>query len=139
MVNGKSQLYRKLKNMNFVENFTELETYKLAREISFEIFQFTKSFPAEEKYSLTDQIRRSSRFVGAQIAECWAKRRYEKHFISKLTDADAEQYETVHWLSIANECNYLSDSDYITLKKKCDALSKKINSMIQKSSQFCNL
>lgn len=125
--------------MNFVKSFEELETYKLAREISFEVFQMTKSFPADEKYSLTDQIRRSSRSVGAQLAECWAKRKYEKHFISKLTDADSEQYETLHWLSIAVECNYISKENYNLLKEKCEALSKKINSMIQKSSKFCNL
>lgn len=125
--------------MNFVESFTDLDTYKLAREISFEVFQITKSFPAEEKYSLTDQIRRSSRSVGAQIAESWAKRKYEKHFISKLTDADAEQYETLHWLSVAFECKYISRDEYYSLKNKSEVLSKKINSMIQKSSKFCTL
>ncbi len=70
--------------------------YKLARQLSLEIYKLTKSFPKEEMFSLTDQIRRSSRSVGAQIAEAWAKRRYEKHFISKLTDADGEQQETQH-------------------------------------------
>ncbi len=76
---------------NFVHNFRELNVYKLAKQLSLEIFHLTKSFPKEETYSLTDQIRRSSRSVGAQIAESWGKRRYERHFISKLTDAEAEQ------------------------------------------------
>lgn len=73
--------------MSYAGSFKDLQTYKLSREISFEIFKITEDFPKEEKYSLTDQIRRSSRSVGAQIAECWAKRRYAKHFVSKLTDA----------------------------------------------------
>jgi len=73
-----------------------------------EIFSITKSFPRDEMFSLTDQIRRSSRSVGAQIAEAWAKRKYEKHFISKLTDADGEQQETQHCIEIALDCTYLS-------------------------------
>ena len=68
----------------------------------------TKSFPKEEMYSLTDQIRRSSRSVGAQIAEAWAKRHYEKHFISKLTDSDGEQHETQHWIEVAEDCGYIT-------------------------------
>ncbi len=80
--------------MEYVKSYRDLEVYKLTRQLSLEIYELTKSFPKEEMYSLTDQIRRSSRSVGAQIAEAWAKRRYEKHFISKLTDADGEQQET---------------------------------------------
>jgi len=84
--------------MAYVKSFRDLEVYKLAREVSKEIFLLSKEFPKEEKYSLTDQIRRSSRSVGAQIAEAWGKRKYELHFISKLTDADSEQLETQHCL-----------------------------------------
>jgi four helix bundle protein len=83
--------------MVYVKSFRDLEVYKLAREVSKEIYLLSKAFPSEERYSLTDQIRRSSRSVGAQIAESWGKRRYENHFISKLTDADSEQLETQHW------------------------------------------
>ena len=82
--------------MEYVQSFTELEVYKLSRNLSKEIFNVSKNFPREEMYSLTDQMRRSSRSIGAQIAEAWAKRRYEKHFLSKLTDADGEQSETQH-------------------------------------------
>lgn len=82
--------------MAYVSNFRELEVYKLSRELSKEIFELTKTFPKEEKFSLVGQVRRSSRSVGAQIAEAWGKRRYEKHFISKLTDADGEQLEIQH-------------------------------------------
>ena len=90
------------------KSFRDLEVYKLARQLSLEIFKTSKSFPKEEMYSLTDQIRRSSRSVGAQITEAWAKRRYKKHFISKLTDADGEQQETQHWIETALDCGYLS-------------------------------
>ena len=75
--------------MEYVKSYRDLEVYKLSREICKEIFILTKKFPPEEKYSLTYQIRRSSSSVGSQIAEAWGKRRYEMHFISKLTDADA--------------------------------------------------
>lgn len=123
--------------MNYALSFKELDTYKLAREVSFDIFSITKEFPSEEKYSLTDQIRRSSRSVGAQIAESWGKRRYEKHFISKLTDADAGQLETQHWLEIAKECTYIDEDQFDRLTEKCESLGKKINMMIQKSDKFC--
>ncbi len=82
--------------MQYVKSFRDLHVYKLARISSEIIVEIPKSFPKEEKYSLTDQIRRSSRSVGAQIAESWAKRNYVRHFISKLTDADGEQLETQH-------------------------------------------
>jgi four helix bundle protein len=81
----------------YAAHYRELRVYSLSRELSNEIFKFTKDFPREERYALTDQIRRSSRSIGAQIAEAWGKRRYELHFISKMTDADAEQLETQHW------------------------------------------
>ena len=74
----------------YVESFRDLLAYQKAKAIAKEIFQLTKAFPREEAYSLTDQIRRSSRSIGAQIAEAWGKRSYEKHFISKLTDADGD-------------------------------------------------
>ena len=78
--------------------FQDLLAYKKSFELAMDIFSISKSFPAEEKYSLTDQIRRSSRSVSANIAEATRKRRYEKHFISKLTDSDAENSETRVWL-----------------------------------------
>ena len=76
--------------------FRDLMVYQKAREVARRIFELTKVFPKEEIYSLTDQGRRASRSVGAQIAEAWGKRRYERHFVSKLTDADSEQLETQH-------------------------------------------
>lgn len=95
----------------YTHSFRGLLAYKLARELSLLVFERTKQFPKEEAYALTDQIRRSSRSIGANIAEAWAKRRYEKHFISKLTDADGEQQETQHWLETAVNCHYLTPAE----------------------------
>ena len=124
--------------MIYVKSFRELEVYKLAREVSKEIFIITKSFPKEELYSLTDQIRRSSRSIGAQIAEAWGKRRYEMHFISKLTDADAEQLETQHWLEVSEESHYIDAAKRDLLLSKCESVGKMLQKMIDKASSFCN-
>jgi four helix bundle protein len=123
--------------MAYVKSFRDLEVYKLAREVSKEIYLLSKEFPKDEKYSLSDQIRRSSRSVGAQIAEAWGKRKYENHFISKLTDADSEQLETQHWLEVSEECNYLNAEISTSLLRKCESIGKMIQSMIDKSSTFC--
>ena len=123
--------------MTYVKSYRDLEVYKLAREVSKEIFILSKTFPKEETYSLTDQIRRSSRSVGAQIAEAWGKRRYEHHFISKLTDADSEQLETQHWLDESEECKYLKPATSKLLLQKCESIGKMLQSMIDKSSTFC--
>jgi four helix bundle protein len=123
--------------MQFAESYRDLEVYKLSRQISREIFEISKTFPREETYSLTDQVRRASRSVGAQIAEAWAKRKYEKHFISKLTDADGELEETQHWIEIAVDCHYISSEISSNLKAKCISVSKMIHAMINKSAQFC--
>jgi four helix bundle protein len=125
------------KKSKYARSFKELEVYKQSRELSGKIFQLTMNFPQEEKYSLTDQIRRSSRSVGAQIAESWGKRRYENHFILKLTDADAEQYETQHWIEVAHECNYIEKETFDELLNQCESIGRMINSMIEKASLFC--
>lgn len=134
---------RKLNLMNERESsrarcFRDLVVYQKAREVSRLIFEITRSFPKEETYSLVDQIRRSSRSIGAQIAEAWGKRRYEKHFVSKLSDADAEQLETQHWLETAADIGYLKRDD---AEKICDALreiGKTLNSMMVKGKLFCS-
>jgi len=123
--------------MAYVKSFRELEVYKLARVVSWEIFVLTQKFPKVELYSLTDQIRRSSRSVGAQIAEAWGKRRYELHFISKLTDADGEQLETQHWLEVAEESGYIGLTAKNELLGKCESIGKMLNNMMGKSSSFC--
>jgi len=124
--------------MRLANSFRDLEVYKLSRQLSKEIFEISKSFPKEEIYSLTDQMRRSSRSVGAQIAEAWAKRRYEKHFISKLTDSDGEQQETQHWIEVAFDCGYINELTMDDLITKCCTIGKMLNSMITKSSLFCS-
>ena len=101
------------------------------------VFRLSKTFPKDEMYSLTDQIRRAARSVGAQIAEAWGKRRYEKHFVSKLTDADAEQMETQHWVSEALDCEYLSTADAAQLNSGLEEIGRMLNSMIEKADSFC--
>ena len=90
-----------------IRHFNELDVYQLAMDSAMRIFEASKVFPAEERYSLTDQIRRSSRSVCANISEGWRKRRYPRAFVSKLSDADAEAAETQVWLEFTNKCGYL--------------------------------
>src|SRR5262245_58917671 len=97
--------------LQHADSFRDLVVYAKARQLAQDVFRLSKYFPKEEAYSLTDQIRRSSRSIGAQIAEAWGKRRYSRHFISKLTDADAEQLETQHWVDVALSCEYIKASE----------------------------
>jgi len=127
-----------MSNLAYAKSHRELIVYQKTRALANEIFILTKSFPKEEMYSLTDQIRRSSRSIGAQIAEAWAKRRYEKHFISKLTDADGEQHETQHWLETALDCEYISQAQAQALVEKCREVGRLLGSMMDKADLFCN-
>ena len=122
-----------------VESFRDLVVYKKTRQLSLEIFRITKTFPKEEMFSLTDQIRRSSRSVGAQVAEAWAKRRYERHFISKPTDADGEQQETQHWIDTAADCGYLTQDQAAQLNQKCTEIGRLLGGMIAKADLFCGV
>jgi four helix bundle protein len=124
--------------MEYVKCYRDLEVYKLSRDSSQRIFEITKQFPKEKIYSLTDQIRRSSRSVGAQIAEAWAKRKYPKHFVNKLTDADGEQMETQHWIETAVDCSYITKEATSELLHKFATIGKMLNSMINKADKFCN-
>ncbi len=94
--------------MELIKTHKDLEVYKLAYRLAMDIFELSKSFPKEEKYSLTDQIRRSSRSVAANIAEAFRKRRYEKYFVSKLSDAEGEAAETQTWLDLSQDCKYIT-------------------------------
>jgi four helix bundle protein len=125
--------------LEHAKSFRDLVVYETARKLAKSIFEVTKSFPKEEMYSLTDQVRRSSRSVGAQISEAWAKRRYKKHFISKLTDADGEQQETQHWIETAEDCGYLSPEQTQKLNSGLSEIGRMINSMINKADIFCNM
>src|SRR5882762_8160622 len=127
--------------MEFVKSFTDLEVYKLSRQLAKEVFEASKKFPKEEMYSLTDQVRRSSRSVGAQLAEAWAERSSEKHFVSKLIPiaigTDGDQLETQHWIETALDCSYCSSELAGGLLHQYTLVGKMLNSMIGKSEQFC--
>lgn len=123
------------------KSFRDLDVYQLARQLSLVrrlADETSKSFPKEEMYSLTDQIRRSSRSVGGQIAEAWGKRRYKKHFISKLTDSDGEQQETQHWIETALDCSYITTICSKDLLERYDSVGRMLNSMINKADSFCS-
>ncbi len=123
--------------MRHADSFRDLVVYQKARAVSRRFFELSKSFPAEERFSLTDQGRRSSRSIGAQIAEAWAKRGYEKHFVSKLTDADGEQQETQHWADTALDCGYLTAQMRDELVDELERIGRMLQAMIDKSGQFC--
>ena len=117
-------------------DFKELLAYKKAFSLAMEIKIISDSFPKEEKYSLTDQIRRSSRSVCANMAESYRKRRYVNHIISKLTDCDAENSETTVWLDFAFECKYVSSDIHFDLTAKSLEIGKLINYMINNPEKF---
>lgn len=120
-----------------IESFRELNVYKMAFELQQEIFALTKEFPKEELYSLTDHIRRSSRSIGANIAESWQKRRYPAHFVSKLSDADGEQAETQHWLDTSLKCKYISSEEHSRLLKKCKRIGRMLGKMMAEPEKWC--
>lgn len=117
-------------------DFRELLAYQKGFRLAMDIFNVSKSFPPDEKYSLTDQIGRSSRSVCANIAEAYRKRRYANHFISKLTDSDAENSETNVWLEFAYNCEYISEETYANLTEKNIEIGKLINYMINNPDKF---
>ena len=124
--------------MQHAKSFRDLEVYKAAYELSREIYEASQRFPREERYALTDQIRRSSRSVGAQISEAWAKRRYQRHFVSKLTDADGEQQETQHWIQTALDCGYLSPAGARDWLERYASVGRMLHGMIHKADRFCS-
>jgi four helix bundle protein len=119
-----------------IRHFRELEVYQLAMDSAMQIFEVSKRFPPEEKYSLTDQIRRSPRSVCANIAEAWRKRRYPNAFVSKLSDADAEAAETQVWLEFASKCGYLNRGDVEELDKTYDHIMGKLVNMFTRPEQW---
>ena len=123
--------------MNKVNSVRELEVYKGAFALQQAIFVLSKSFPREETYSLTDQIRRASRSVGANLSEAWAKRRYPAHFLSKLTDSDGELQETLHSLETAEACEYLKPEQGLVLQEQAAAVGRQLGSMIVRYETFC--
>jgi len=125
------------KTLPYARSFRDLVVYQRQRQLARRVFEVTRSFPREEAYSLTDQIRRASRSIGAQIAEAWAKRGYERHFLSKLSDADAEQNETQHWIETAQDCSYINSSQADELLNFCREIGRMLGSMKEHSADFC--
>lgn len=126
-----------MSGLKHAESFRDLIVYQKSRQLQREILKLTKSFPREEMFSLTDQIRRSSRSIGANITEAWAKRRYEKHFVSKLTDSDGEQMETQHWIETAWEGEYIDQKTSTQLVDKCLEVGRMLGGMMDKAEMFC--
>jgi len=124
--------------MSQINSFKDLIVYQKAYKLAMEIFEITKSFPKEEKYSLTDQIRRSSRSVTSCIAESWAKRRYVKAFINKLTDSLGEEYETEVWLDYSKDSNYINESTHKDLINGYDEVRKMLISIINNPDKWCS-
>ena len=119
-----------------INSAKDLEVYKKSYRLSMEIFELSKRFPAEERFALTSQIRRSSRSVCLNLREAWAKRRYEAHFISKLSDCDGENSETDSSLDFARDCGYLTDQQHIELTKLCAEVGRMLGSMIKNCGPF---
>jgi four helix bundle protein len=116
--------------------FKQLKVYQKAYKLAMQIFEMSKKFPVEEKYSLTDQIRRSSRSVCANIAEAYRKRRYPKHFTSKITDADAETSETIVWLDFAMDCKYIAKETHDHLENEYEEVGKMLGYMADHPEKF---
>ena len=119
-----------------IRNFRDMRVYQRAFKLQQLIFESTKSFPREERYSLTDQIRRASRSIGANLAEAWQKRRYPAHFVSKLTDADGEQAETEHWIETAMACSYLSEAQGVAFLEHCRDIGGMLGNMLAQADSF---
>jgi four helix bundle protein len=123
--------------MSQINSFRDLIVYQKSYDLAMEIFEFTKTYPKEEKYSLTDQIRRSSRSVTSNIAEAWAKRIYIKSFVSKLSDSLGEEFETEVWLHFSKDCDYINVETCNRLMGGYDEVRKMLISMMNNPEKFC--
>lgn len=119
-----------------MDDFSDLLVYKKSFELAMNIFELSKSFPKDEMYSLTDQIRRSSRSTNICLVEAYRKRRYKAHFISKLSDSDMENSETKGWLKFAFECKYLDKEQHEKLTLQSDEVGKLLNHMINNPEKY---
>jgi four helix bundle protein len=122
--------------MNRIISHKDLKVYQLSFEAAMQIFEISKSFPTEEKYSLTDQIRRSSRSVSGNIAEGWRKRRYPKSFVAKFSDSEGEAAETQVWLDYALACKYINEKDYEEIFGKYNHIIAMLVKMITNPQQW---
>jgi four helix bundle protein len=119
-----------------IKSAKELDVYKKAYQLAMEIFELSRTFPPEERYALTSQIRRSSRSVSMNLREAWAKRRYEAHFISKLTDCDGESSETDTSLDFARDCGYISEAQHENLTAFSAEIGRMLGSMLRNPGPF---
>jgi four helix bundle protein len=122
--------------MNY-RGYKDLRVFQLSYKLAMDIFEITKTFPKEEKFSLTDQIRRSSRSVPANIAEAWKKRSYPKMFVSKIIDAAGEAGETEVWLDVSKDSNYISIKEYKERMDGYDEVNRMLYGMAEKPEKFC--
>ena len=113
-----------------IRNHRELEVFRKAMAAAMDIYEFSKAFPKEERYSLTDQVRRASRSVAANLTEAWRKRRYRAAFISKLSDAETEAAETQTWIEFAVKCGYLDRKQAVVLYRTYEAIIRTLVGMI---------
>ena len=120
-----------------LKHFRDLEVYQFAFQAAMKIFEITKVFPIEEKYSMTDQIRRSSRSVCSNLAEAWRKRKYKAVFVNKLTDAMQEASETQSWLEFALACKYINNVIFTELDNEYEKIIAMLNSMEMNADKFC--
>ena len=119
-----------------INSAKDLKVYKVAYELAMQVFHLTKTFPPEEKFALTSQVRRSSRSVCLNLREAWAKRRYEAHFISKLTDCDGENSETDSSLDFARDCKYITPDQHTKLVALGEEVGRRLGGMIKNSGTF---
>lgn len=117
-------------------NFREMEVYKEAFAFQQEVFEVSKSWPKEEMYALTDQVRRSTRAIGANFAEAWGKRRYPAHFLSKLTDSDGENLESQHWIDTAEACGYISEDQAKIWRETSERVGRLLGATMAKRESF---
>ena len=119
-----------------IRSVEDLRVYQEAFELQQEVFRISKEWSGEERYSLVQQVRRSSRSIGANISESWAKRRYPPHFASKLTDADGELQETAHWIKTARACSYMTDQQYFDFQARIQNVGRALGRMISMPEKF---
>jgi four helix bundle protein len=135
MVSTKNEIAR-IQNTESNQSFRSLTVYKKAFALAMEIFEVSKAFPKEERYSLTDQIRRSSRAVCSCIAEAYRKRNYPAYFVSKSTDADMENSETQTWLEFAFACSYINEEAHKDFLTKAEEIGKLLNHMVENPNKY---
>jgi four helix bundle protein len=121
-----------------VQDYSELKVYQLGFASAMQIFRSSQKWPKEEKFALTDQIRRSSRSVCSNIGEAWRKRRYPLHFVSKLSDSDMEAAETIVWLNFALECGYMDTEEHRQLSDNYDYICRMLSKMMDNPDSWCN-